>query len=66
MKQQNIPKFIQLLKNDLKSKLPGKKAHDAMSIGRRIPKTIDYIIKTPVPAAVLILLYPKNKTFNFI
>tara|TARA_B100001250_G_scaffold398499_1_gene406774 strand:- start:496 stop:1131 length:636 start_codon:yes stop_codon:yes gene_type:complete len=66
MKQQNIPKFIQLLKNDLKSKLPGKKAHDAMRIGRRIPKTIDYIIKTPVPSAVLILLYPKNKTFNFI
>ena len=66
MKQQNIPNFIQLLKNNLKSKLPGKKAHDIMRTGPRITKTIDYINKTPVPSAVLILLYPKNKTFNFI
>jgi len=64
--QRNKPEFIQKVKNNLHSKLPGKKAHDIMRTGPKIPNVVQYINEPPTPSAVLILLYPKNNTFNFI
>ena len=64
--QRNKPEFIQKVKNNLNSKLPGKKSHDIMRTGPKIPNVIQYINEPPIPSAVLILLYPKNNTFNFI
>ena len=64
--KKNKPEFIISLENNLASKLPGKKAHDVMRTGPKIPKAIRYLKKEPVPAAVLILLFPDNDTFNFI
>ena len=62
----NKPEFIQQIQNNLSSKLPGKKAHDIMRTGPEIPNSVKNINKPPIPSAVLILLYPKNDTFNFI
>jgi len=64
--QRNKPEFIQKVKNNLNSKLPGKKAHDIMRTGPKIPNVVQYINEPLIPSAVLILLYPKNNTFNFI
>ena len=58
--------FIHKVRDNLNSKLPGKKAHDIMRTGPKIPNVFKYINKPPIPSAVLILLYPKNDTFNFI
>ena len=60
------PEFIYKVQNNLSSKLPGKKVHDIMRTGPKIPNVVKYINKPPIPSAVLILLYPKNDTFNFI
>ena len=64
--QQNKPEFIRLLENNLKSELPGEKAHDIMRTGPKLPKAGEYLTKSPIPSAVLILLFPKRDTFNFI
>ena len=64
--QKNKPKFIRLLENNLKSELPGEKAHDIMRTGPKLPKTAEYLTKAPIPSAVLILLFPKRDSFNFI
>ena len=64
--QQNKPEFIRLLENNLKSELPGEKAHDIMRTGPKLPKAAEYLTKPPIPSAVLILLFPKRDTFNFI
>ena len=64
--RRNKPEFIQKVKNNLNSKLPGKKAYDIMRTGPKIPNVVQYINEPPTPSAVLILLYPKNNTFNFI
>ena len=64
--QQNKPEFIRLLENNLKSELPGEKAHDIMRTGPKLPKAAEYLTKYPIPSAVLILLFPKRDTFNFI
>ena len=64
--QQKKHEFIHKLQNNLRSKLPGKKAHDIMRTGPKTPNVIKYINKPPIPSAVLILLYPKDNTFNFI
>ena len=64
--QQNKPKFIKLLENNLKSELPGEKAHDIMRTVPKLPKAAEYLTKTPILSAVLILLFPKLDSFNFI
>ena len=64
--QQNKPEFIRLLENNLKSELPGEEAHDIMRTGPKLPKATEYLTKAPVPSAVLILLFPKRDSFNFI
>jgi len=64
--QKNKPKFIKLLENNLKLELPGEKAHDIMRTGPKLPKTAEYLTKAPIPSAVLILLFPKRDSFNFI
>ena len=64
--QQKKPELIHKLQYNLSSKLPGKKAHDIMRTVPKIPNVIKYINKPPIPSAVLILLYLKNDTFNFI
>ena len=64
--QQNKPEFIRLLENNLKSELPGEKAHDIMRTVPKLPKAAEYLTKTPILSAVLILLFPKLDSFNFI
>ena len=64
--QQNKPEFIRLLENNLKSELPGEKAHDIMRTGPKFPKAAKYLTKSPILSAVLILLFPKRDSFNFI
>ncbi len=60
------PEFIHKVQNNLNSKLPGKRAHDKMRTGPEMPNIIKFKNKPPIPSAVLILLYPKDDTFNFI
>ena len=56
------PPFIMKLTKKMKGKLSGRSSHQKMMVQ---PRYISPDKKTPIPAAVLILLYPDNKQWHF-